>query len=386
MSPAFFDKRSVSDNLLYRDIGRVPERPFVIKAMLKETSFGDLACLLTCLATIKNQFDYAELHVRYRNIRPYSEEMMWLVPSIDTAVGLKHYLPNWARFGLADGRLWKPMSKAIDGNKWSWGSFCDLLVTDWMVNPRWLHAMPNPVPLRIPDDRAGTLGGELEKLGLDPDRWFATVHYRASSYLGKSSGELRNSYPAEIEKMITHIIDNLGGQVVMLGHPELEPFAPRANFVDLSRFKDNFLQQAFAISRCRFMIAGPSGPAGVGWCFQVPTATVDASDAFGGWARDENVTLSHEVTTPDGKVLRNQELYEAGLMDYPVLRDKIRAGERFTVRKNNAEELAAVADYLLDQTQDMQSWRAPAELPETAKPNQFVWPPQTHENVKFLDV
>ena len=386
MSKQFFKKSSISANLLYRDIGKKPERPFIIKAVLKETSLGDLASILTCLATVKNQFDYAELHVRYRNIRPYSEEMISLVPEIDTALGFKGYLPKWARLGIPDWRLWQQMSQAIDGNKGSWSSFCDFLVCDWMMNPRWLHAMPNPAPLQIPKDKVDALTADLTQLGLDPNRWFAAVHYRASTYLSKKSGQLRNSKPDEIEKMCSHIIDSLGGQVVLLGHPELEAFEPREGLVDLSRYKDNFLQQAMAISRCRFMMGGPSGPVGVAWSFQVPTAIVDASDCFGGWMREENVTLSHEVTTPDGRVLRNRELYEAGLMDYPVLRDKIRAGEDYRVRKNSADELIAVANHMHEVTKDTGAWREPATPYAGERPNTFTWPPQTYENVKFLDV
>ncbi len=386
MAQRFFKKQDISSNALYRDIGRSAARPFIIKAMLKETSLGDLLSQVACLASIKRQFDHAELHIRYRDIRPYSREVLTLAPEVDTAVGIRGHLPVWLRLGLPDTRLWHPMARALDGNKGSWASFCDLCVSDWMVNPRWLHAMPNVAPLRIPADRIDALTAELVEAGLDPDRWFAVMHFRASSYLSKRSGQLRNSEPEAFLALRDHIIDRLGGQVVQLGHPELEAFPPRRDFVDLSRRRDIFMLQAFASSRARFMIAGPSGPLGFGWGFHVPTGLVDASDAVGGWGPAEQVILTHEVTTPQGRTMRNMELFRSGLLDYPVLRDKIRAGEDYLVRKNSAAQLAAVADHLHAATMGLEGWRPPAPSYDGPRPNHFIWPPQTSENLNFIDV
>lgn len=386
MAPRFFRKQDVSSNLLYRDVGRTPERPFIIKAMLKETSLGDLMSQVACLASIKSQFDHAELHIRYRDIRPYSREVMALAPEIDTAVGIRGHLPVWARLGLPDTRLWHPMARAMDGNKGSWSSFCDLCVSDWMVNVRWLHAIPNSVPFRIPSHMSDELMSELVQAGLDPDRWFAVIHYRASSYLSKRSGQLRNGDPSAYRALIDHIIKRLGGQVVLLGHPELESFPAQAGFVDLSRKPNSFMLQAFATSGARFMMAGPSGPIGLGWGFHIPTGLVDASDGVGGYGPADQVILTHEVTTPDGRCMRNMELFESGLLDYPVLRDKIRAGEAYQVRKNSASELAAVADHMHKICSDINGWRPPAQAYDGPRPNHLIWPPQTVQNLNYIDV
>ncbi len=386
MPKPLFKKSSISESLLARHVGEVPERPFVIKAAVKETSLGDLLCKLICLATIKNQFDYGEIELRYRDVRPYSREAVMLVPEIDRAIAVKGHIPLWLRLGWPDTRLWNPLARSIDGNKGSWGAFCDFYPTDWMLNPRWLHAVPNPAPLRVPDKVAEGLEKELIGLGLNRDTWFAVLHYRASNYLGKRSGVLRNGDPQAYRQLVDHIIDHLGGQAVLLGHPELEAFPARPGFVDLSRIPNSFLLQAYASQSARFMVAGPSGPIALGRGFQIPTGLVDASDPVGGWGSGGEVVLSHEVTTPDGRVLRNQDLLDAGLFDYSVLRDKIRAGETYSVRKNSAEELKAVANHVYDMSDNMTSWRPPKDAPKGPRPNQILWPPKTSENLFFIDL
>ena len=386
MSTELFHKSSISDNMICRDVGLSAARPFVIKASLRETSLGDFLTKLIFLATIKNQFDHAEIELRYRNVRPYSSEVVSIVPGIDRAVPIRWHIPVWARLGFPDTRLWHHLARSIDGNKGSWGSFCDFYPTDWMVNPRALHALPNPVRLKIPAQHEERLAKELERLGADPSRWLAVVHYRASTYLSKRSGQLRNGDPAAQLELISHIIEKLGGQVALLGHPQLEAFPERADFIDLSRIKDCFMLQAFACSKARFLIAGPSGPINLGWGFQIPTGLVDASDGVGGWGPGEQVILTHEVTTPDGQQLQNRALFESGLLDYPVLRDKIRAGERYEVRKNSAAELIAVANHLYDASSDTLGWRTLPDAPPGQKPNHVVWPPQTSDNLNFLQL
>ncbi len=386
MSAELFHKSSMSDNMICRDVGLSPERPFVIKASLRETSLGDFLTKCIYLATIGAQFDFAEIELRYRDVRSYSREVVSLVPGINNAIPIRGHIPLWARLGLPDTRLWHHLARSIDGNKGSWGSFCDFYPTDWMLNPRSLHAFPNPVRLQIPSDREDELQTKLLQAGVECDRWFAVVHYRASTYLNKRNGQLRNGDPRAQKDLIDYIIDQLGGQVVLLGHPELEPFPSRDNFVDLSRQKNSFMLQAYAASRARFLIAGPSGPINLGWGFQIPTGLVDASDGVGGWGSGEQVILTHEVTTPDGKIMRNAELFASGLLDYPALRNKIRAGENFAVRKNSAEELTAVANHLFSKSGDIPQWREMKPLDEPKRPNSLPWPPQTSENLNFIDV
>ena len=93
-----------------------------------------------------------------------------------------------------------------------------------------------------------------------------------------------------------------------------------------------------------------------------------------------------EVTKPDGTVLRNKELLEAGLFEYRLLRDLIRAGENYSVRKNSGEELTAVAEHMYAATAGEDGWRAPVSDCTGPRPNQIIWPPQTSDKFNFVDV
>jgi putative glycosyltransferase (TIGR04372 family) len=212
------------------------------------------------------------------------------------------------------------------------------------------------------------------------------MHYRTGSYGPKlNKSPIRNSDPENYRQLANYIIDELGGQVVQLGHPEMQAFPPRPGFVDLSRLANAFMLQAYAVCHSRFLIAGPSGPIGMGWGFQVPVVCVDATDGQSGWGDAERVLLTHEVTTPDGKRLRNRALYEAGLLDYVVFKKKIREGMNYQIRKNSVEELASAARFMFERTTDVKGWRPARQSSAAQRPNHFIWPPQVHEKIRFLD-
>jgi putative glycosyltransferase (TIGR04372 family) len=383
--PPYFDRDSLPLSQLYRDIGRTPKRPFMILSTLLESSLGDLIAKIVFLSTLKEQFDHARLILRYRDVRPYSNDVVSLSPNIDHATAIKGERPKWLAERFPDMRPWLPLGRWTLGARKLQDAFYDLVVIESMMDIRMLHGLNQPSILRIPPDREESLGQQLIGSGLDPNRWYATVHYRDGTYGPKrNKGPLRTSSPDSYRKLVNYIIDELGGQVVQLGHPEMEPLSSRPGFVDLSRFADGFMLQAYAVRHSRFLIAGPSGPAALGLAFQVPTARVDATDGHGGWGDVDQVILTHEVTTPDGRVLSNRALYEAGLLEYVVLTRKIRDGENYRVRKNSGEELASVARFLFDRTSDMRGWRPAYQRPATKRPNHLIWPPQTVENLRFF--
>ncbi len=381
----YFDPKSISSNWLYRDIGRSAERPFMIFASLLDTSLGDLLSKVVFLATLKDQFDHARLIVRYRTLRPYSDDIVSLSPNIDHATALKGERPRWLGRMFPDMRPWLPLGRWTLGRDGKREAFYDLIVVESMMSTASVHGFERPAVLRIPSGREAALRGQLLGLGLDPERWYATVHYRAGTY-GPKRGKspIRSGDPESYRQLIDYIIDDLGGQAVQLGHPEMRAFPPRPGFVDLSRLADAFLLQAYAVCHSRFLVAGPSGPIGLGFGFQVPTAIVDATDGQGGWGDTEQVILTHEVTTPGGSVLMNHALYDAGLLDKPLLYRKIKNGEAYRLRNNNGEELAAAARHMFERTSDIGGWRPALVRPAAIRPNHFVWPPQTRENLRFL--
>lgn len=383
--PPYFHRKSVRPSHLYRDIGQSAERPFMILATLLETSLGDLIAKTAFLSTLKDQFDHARLIVRYSDIRPYSAEVISLSPNIDHATPLKGERPRWLAEWFPDMRPWLPLGRWTLGREKMLAAFYDFVVIESMMDIRNMHGLAQPVPLRIPPEREAALQRQLVGLGLDPGRWYATVHYRTGSYGPKlDKAPLRNSEPENYRQLIDYIIDELGGQVVQLGHPEMEPFPPRPGLVDLSRIKDGFMLQAYAVCHSRFLIAGPSGPVTLGFAFEVPLGVVDATDGYGGWGDSEQVILTHEVTTPDGAVLMNRALLESGLLDQVELKRQIREGVNHRIRKNSSEEMAAVARHLFDRTSDITGWRSPRRRPQRARPNRLTWPLPTHENMRFF--
>jgi hypothetical protein len=120
------------------------------------------------------------------------------------------------------------------------------------------------------------------------------------------------------------------------------------------------------------------------FAFDVPLGVVDATDGYGGWGDGECVIQTHAVTTPDGRVLMNRALFESGLLDQVELKRQIREGINHQIRKNNSAEVAAVARHLFDCTTDIRGWRTPRQRPERVRPNHFIWPPKTRENMRFL--
>ena len=250
-----------------------------------------------------------------------------------------------------------------------------------MADVRNLHALPNIAVLKIPQHDAPLLERRLIREGLNPDRWFAVIHYREDSYGFRPRSEMRNSEPAAFKAVVDYIIDELGGQVVRLGHKEMTPFADRKGFVDISRAEDPFMLQAFATANARFAIVGPSGCAALACGFQIPLALVDATDPPDFWGDALSLTLTKRVVTDHGE-LRNADLAEAGLLTRKAL--EALAPEQVT--SCTAAELRQVADILHNRTRDVEAWRPEYVAEKTPRPNSFDWPLSTDTTTAFLDL
>ncbi|MDA9976083.1 hypothetical protein N9F34_04635 [Alphaproteobacteria bacterium] len=96
--------------------------------------------------------------------------------------------------------------------------------------------------------------------GVDPNRCFSNIHYSEPNYEGRKADPVLDTEPAMMRWIVNNIIDQLGGQVVRVGNPEMAPFKALDGFIKLTSAKGvNFIFQLFAISRARFMVAGASG-------------------------------------------------------------------------------------------------------------------------------
>jgi putative glycosyltransferase (TIGR04372 family) len=370
-----FSKSQLPAHVRLVDVG-VRERPFQILGLVETLAFGDLLSTIVYLSTLANQFDHVRLHVKFRDARPYARDLFSLSPWIDVAEPVADR--RWSSF-------LRPKSlrlMEIGSQKGRNVALYDMVVTSHMMQRETVSALPNPVPLRLPAARAGELLTSLAAAGLERDRWFASIHYRESSYaFRKSDGSDRDSDPAAFDALVDHIIA-LGGLAVRLGHAGMTPFRPRQGFVDLAAAPT--LVQAAAASASRFMVAGPSGAIALAWAFQVPNTQVDAGNTMGVWGASD--FLTHEVTTPGGERLRNQALRDAGLLDNDALAARIKAEPGYAVRKANADELGVVAKRLHERTADCETWRAPAALLAAPKPNSVTWPVRPTDAMPWADV
>jgi hypothetical protein len=300
-----------------------------------------------------HQFEHVRLHVQFRDVRPWSRAIMSLSPWIDLAEPLPGEWPRFIRWFFPRDKPLKPLRRVeMSTQKGKHVYLYDMIVTSPMAGRDVVHALPDIVPLRLPEAQADACHARLIARGLKPDRWLATLHAN------------RDSDAAAFDRLVDHIIA-LGGQAVALGRGGVTSFRPRDSFVDLSRVDSDFLLQAAAISHSRFTIAAPSEFSVLALAFAVPLTIVDALDAGGIWNLDRTDVLTAEVTTSIGDILRNATLAEKDLPE----------GAGYRVRKATADELAIVARKLHDRTSDCIAWRAPARIPDAPKANQIFWPP-----------
>ena len=368
------------------DPGSCPERPFQILGLLETHELGDLISNVVFLSTLANQFDYVRLHVKFRDVRPYSREVMTLSPWIDLAEPLRGEWPKFVAAFFPSTKLLKPRRQMEVGTQKGEKAYLyDVIITSLMAREDAVHALPNPVPLRLPKARSDELRANLIARGLRPDRWFATFHYRQSGYGYRPDATDRDGEPAAFECLVDHIIA-LGGQAVRLGHPGMTPFKSRDGFVDLSTQANDFLLHAAAVSHARFMIAGPSGPMMLAPAFGIPHTFVDVVDTRAYWDLEHGDVLTRVVTTPKGETLRNARLLASGLLDADRLAKRSEAGGGYLIRQATSDELAIVANRLYQRTMDCPGWRPPAEPPGGPKPNHFIWPLKLTYPVRWLDI
>jgi putative glycosyltransferase (TIGR04372 family) len=378
-----FRKSDVPRDRLHHAIGRVPERPFQILGLTSEVTLGDLIANTVFFSTLANQFDHARLHVKFRDVRPYSRDVLSLSPWIDKAEALPGEWPKLVRAWAPHLKPWKPMD--IGKQKGRNVPFYDLIVSNQMASVNAVHALPSPVTLSLPSDRAAALRNRLVELGLRPERWFAVIHSRESTYQFRPRGGDRDNDPAAFESLARHVV-SLGGHIVRLGHPGMSALPAMEGLVDLSNVPDGFLLQAAAVSRARFMVAGPSGAIALAWAFGVPNALVDAVDAGGMWGEEYGSILTHEVITPSSKCLRNESLLASGLLDRVKLQAKMKSEAGYRMRKMSADEAKTVATRLYEKTANCSGWRELRQTPSRPKPNTIQWPPVTTHPTPWLDL
>ena len=326
--PRFFENKTPYHHYRLR-IGEAPDRPFKMFVPLDALPFGDFVNAVSLAAQHAASFKHSMTTFAFVNDRPSKRAVLALYPRLWMAHPCKER-DELARFNVL---YFRPASRHEVDGKLTYRPAIDVI-----ADPRWqdiffpaLHAhqaynFDRPfVPFRISPKSAEPLHKQLVGLGLDAARWFCCLHYREPNYAWKRVSNLRDSDPNTYLPLIDHVIDRLGGQVVRLGHPEMRDRAPRAGFVDLAKVENSTPLQAYAASRARFSVMSPSGGACLVRAFNTPLGVTDACNWFEG-VNEHEFLFTHTVVTPEGGELRQDELFESGLMNQTSLELEIERG------------------------------------------------------------
>ena len=249
--------------------GESARKPFIIVALLLARPLGDFVDQCLFAASFTKLFKHAHLHVYYRDDRPYKQDVVFMIPNLRGAWGVRgdDSLPLDA-FDKGSAPPVKVSSDQWYKNKCD---SADIILTPQMMDRAALPMLPSLEFLRIPSNKMDALDARFRKLGVDPNRWFCVLHYREPSYGFRAVEKDRDFAPDEAVAMTRHVIEQLGGQVVRVGHKEMVPFPEMDGFVDLAAEEDAFLLQAYAISRSRFFLElSTSGPVCIAWAMGVP--------------------------------------------------------------------------------------------------------------------
>ena len=357
----------------YHGIGERADRPFKFLVPLNVTSFGDVFISVSAAARVAAQFEHSWCNFVFRPDRPFTEDVISFYPFEKNYFFTKK---QWRELYL------NSLMSPIGGYDFKQGNYHDFMMTSMMLTSSIFGSLPR-VPLLIPERHHTKLKAALLDLGLEPDRWFCTLHWREPNYRFKIGSTMRDGEPERYLPAIDYIIDKLGGQVIQLGHPEMVHHTPRRGLVDLSVLPDSWLLQAFAVSRARFFVGSTSGASGMAHAFNIPAAHLDVLDWYVGEAGDLLVTPT--VTVPDGRVLRQHDLFASGWMNTFTLKKAQASGRSVTIKNCSTEDVLRATRAIHDRTLDVTEWRNPVLVRPTPT-NHLSLPPRAGRSADFLDL
>lgn len=386
--PGFFENKTPYHHFRLR-IGEAPDRPFKMFVPLADLSFGDFVNAVCLALQHAARFKHSYTTFALVNNFAFKPAILSLYPLPWMAHAYKSK-DDLARFNIL---YFQPESKRrVDGK------IVFRQPTDIVADPKWQDIYFPPlhqhqvfnfdrplVPLRFPQKSATLLHRQLVGLGLDETRWYCCMHYREPNYVFKSTSNLRDSDPAIYLPLIDYVIERLGGQVVRIGHPQMRDHPPRPGFVDLAKIEDSTLLQAYAASRARFSVMGPGGGTCLVRAFNTPMGLTDAGGWFDG-VNEHDFLLTHTIVTPDGKELRQDDLFESGLMNQAALEVEMQRRPGYRIVKNNTEQICQVADFMYEYTSGVDGWRPPPMAPHIDHDYTFSWPLRGSIGPKFIDL
>lgn len=355
------------------------KRPFTIFAALLDCALGEFLNCSYFAAAVKLNHGNARLTVYYRTDRPYKDDALAINPYVDRVVKIagpsvlpiELFYESYDRFHVEQSTNFIRAGHASP----------DLILTKSMMLTHDLPRFEHYPVFAIPEARRAQVEARLVESGLDPTRWYCCLYYRQGNYKYRGGANYRDVDDKPFEALTAWIIEKLGGQVVRIGHPEMRPFPARPGFVDLSRLENDFLLQAAAMARARFMITTMSGPASVPGMFGVPFAATNAVGILGCWSHD-HLLLPRHIFRPDGRRIPLERLLKSGEWNEGHVRYFYRKGCKLI--DNSIDELREITLMLHAQTADTTTWRPPPQMKVIAGDLEYVTPRHYRNNIKIV--
>jgi putative glycosyltransferase (TIGR04372 family) len=363
--------------------GSSADNPLRIMALLNSRAVGDTIFYQVFAGSVKRLFDHANLFVFMRKDRNYKIDLMKMNPEFDLGVLFDESQESVSidNFQITHDitAINSEMPEYITNYK-PWKKY-DLGRQQLILSPsgmpeEMLSAFDDPATLRIPRDQNERLAKELRDHGVDDKSWFCVLNYREPGYQHRPSRPIKDQIPEYYQKLTEFIIDELGGQVVRVGHPSMTPFPSKKGFVDLAMLNDRFMLHAFAVTRARFLVASLSGIGHLGSAVGTPTLMTNCVShpcSAGVW-RDQDMALYLTMYTATGKLLSTAEQHDLGVF---ASQDIVRLAkdEGYQFIRNTPEEMAEAVKLMMDSTQDCQTWREPKSPEQTRRrPNRYEFP------------
>jgi len=387
--PKFFENKTAY-HYFRLGHGESPDRPFKLFVPLTNDAFGDFINSLHLALQIAGRFEHSVTTFAMFNNRPYKMELLALYPLARKLILTKsHEALDLINLKFFDAPHRQGAPPDVGDYREAPDIIADVRWQDFVLLPNTQQRVFKPeqplLPLRIPADVAPDLHRRLIQLGLDDRRWFCCMHYREANYQWKYISNIRDCDPDVYLPLIDYVVDRLGGQVVRLGHPEMRDHPPRPGFVDLAKLPDSTMLQAYAVSRARFCVSGSGGANCLMHAFDAPVGLVDSC----GWfdcAYQHAFLLTLTVVTPSGQSLRQDALFESGLMNQRALQIAMERHLEIQIVKCTTEEILRVADFMFDHTAATTGWRDAPEMPLQPFDNSFTWPMRGSIRPKFIDL
>lgn len=342
-----------------------------IFAHLAPCPLGDFIAHALLASSIKELFHDSELFIYYREDRPYKRAVVDCIRNATAILAAPADHPGLPidYFNSNHGRPVFNSSILEENHVYR----SNLILSGACMD----DAMLNSIPLTTLKPSEEMIEGgarKLKALGLVDGQWLATIYWKESGYQFRNEHPQRTIYDPGPYLAAIQRIQELGGQVIRLGHPSPTRVP---GVIDLAQVEGSEALQAYAVSVSRFLLASGSGPASYGPAFNVPTAVVDQTLCYGVWRPHDYVVTQGVVY--GGECRSGENAWEAGW-----LRTEWAPKARVGYVRNAAEQLRAVVDEMFEATREPPApvvKRAPVDylmmpIPRAYRPSALIPPSQ----------